>query len=66
MSDQVTTAGLEEKQKLRKHFGRFDIFFFLICTLVGLDTLGAALRSDRRRSPGSPCWAPSSSSRMHF
>ncbi len=27
--------------KLRKHFGRFDIFFFLICTIVGLDTLGA-------------------------
>ncbi|MCW2953851.1 MAG: putative amino acid permease [Conexibacter sp.] len=41
MSDQVTTAALEEKQKLRKHFGRFDMFFFLICTLVGLDTLGA-------------------------
>src|SRR4051795_3150329 len=36
-----TTAALEEKAKLRKHFGRFDMFFFLICTLVGLDTLGA-------------------------
>jgi glutamate:GABA antiporter len=37
----TTSAALEEKAKLRKHFGRFDIFFFLICTIVGLDTLGA-------------------------
>jgi amino acid transporter len=38
----VTTAdALEEKKKLRKHFARFDIVFFLICTLVGVDTLGA-------------------------
>ncbi len=36
-----TAAALEEKAKLKKHFGRFDIFFFLICTIVGLDTLGA-------------------------
>jgi amino acid transporter len=39
--EHTTAAALEEKAKLRKHFGRFDIFFFLICTLVGLDTLGA-------------------------
>ena len=37
----TTAAALEEKAKLRRHFGRFDIFFFLICTIVGLDTLGA-------------------------
>jgi amino acid transporter len=37
----ATVAEAEEKAKLRKHFGRFDIFFFLICTIVGLDTLGA-------------------------
>ncbi|WP_088285592.1 APC family permease [Kineosporia sp. A_224] len=37
----TTTAALEEKAKLKRHFGRFDIFFFLICTIVGLDTLGA-------------------------
>ena len=37
----TTKAAVEEKAKLQKHFGRFDIFFFLICTLVGLDTLGA-------------------------
>jgi glutamate:GABA antiporter len=39
--EQTTTAALEEKAKLQKHFGRFDMFFFLLCTLVGLDTLGA-------------------------
>src|SRR5437879_5638582 len=39
--DRTTAAALEERAKLKKHFGRFDIFFFLICTLVGLDTLGA-------------------------
>ncbi|MCW2526933.1 MAG: amino acid permease [Pseudonocardiales bacterium] len=30
----------EEKAKLQKHFGRGDIFFFLACTLVGVDGLG--------------------------
>jgi amino acid transporter len=35
-----TAAAVEEKAKLRKHFGRFDMLFFLICTLVGVDTLG--------------------------
>ena len=39
--DHTTAAALEEKAKLQKHFGRFDMFFFLLCTLVGLDTLGA-------------------------
>jgi amino acid transporter len=37
----TTSAALQEKAKLKKHFGRFDIFFFLVCTIVGLDTLGA-------------------------
>src|SRR3954468_11747481 len=37
----TTAAALEEKAKLKKHFGRFDMLFFLICTLVGLDTLGS-------------------------
>ena len=39
--EQTTSAALEEKSKLQKHFGRFDMLFFLLCTLVGLDTLGA-------------------------
>jgi glutamate:GABA antiporter len=38
--DHTTQAALEEKAKLRKHFNRFDIYFFLICTIVGVDTLG--------------------------
>ncbi|WP_441249422.1 APC family permease [Kitasatospora sp. McL0602] len=29
-----------ELRKLKRHFGRFDILFFLLCTLVGLDTIG--------------------------
>ena len=38
----ITTAdAISEKKKLQKHFARFDILFFLICTLVGVDTLGA-------------------------
>jgi glutamate:GABA antiporter len=37
----TTQAAQTEKAKLKKHFVRFDIFFFLICTIVGLDTLGA-------------------------
>ena len=40
--DFTTTDALEEKKKLQKHFARFDILFFLICTLVGVDTIGAA------------------------
>ena len=39
--DHTTTAALVEKKKLRKSFGRFDIFFFLLCTLISLDTVGA-------------------------
>src|SRR6201990_2914341 len=39
--ERTTAAALEEKAKLKKHFGRFDMLFFLICTLVGLDTLGS-------------------------
>jgi glutamate:GABA antiporter len=40
-SDYTTQAAVEEKAKLQRHFGRFDMLFFLLCTLVGLDTLGA-------------------------
>lgn len=39
--DRTTVAAVEEKKKLQRHFMRFDIVFFLICTLVGLDTIGA-------------------------
>ena len=46
--EHTTTAALEEKAKLQKHFGRFDMFFFLLCTLVGLDTLGAVASNGAR------------------
>jgi glutamate:GABA antiporter len=36
----TTAAAMEERSKYRRHFARFDMFFFLICALVGLDTLG--------------------------
>src|SRR5947209_10504766 len=39
--DRTTRLALEQKAKLQKHFGRFDVLFFLICTLVGLDTIGS-------------------------
>jgi amino acid transporter len=35
----VTVAASTESQKLQRHFGRFDILFFLICTIVGVDTI---------------------------
>ncbi|MDQ2730070.1 MAG: APC family permease [Armatimonadota bacterium] len=44
-SGETTAAALEEKGKLQTHFGRKDVFFFLICTLVGLDTIGAVSKS---------------------
>jgi glutamate:GABA antiporter len=38
---ETTASAVQEKKKLRRHFGRFDMFFFLICTVVTLDTVGA-------------------------
>jgi amino acid transporter len=37
---QESVDAATEKSKLQKHFGRADIFFFLVCTLVGVDGLG--------------------------
>jgi amino acid transporter len=34
-----TVAAAAETEKLQRHFGRFDILFFLICTIVGVDTI---------------------------
>jgi glutamate:GABA antiporter len=36
----TTNAAKLEKAKLRRSFGRVDVFFFLVCTLVGVDGLG--------------------------
>ncbi len=42
--DEVTVAATVERQKLQRHFGRFDILFFLICTIVGVDTIATVAR----------------------
>ncbi|GAA1458882.1 APC family permease [Williamsia maris] len=39
----ITDFGVDaqgELSKLRRHFGRADIFFYLVCTLFGVDGLG--------------------------
>jgi glutamate:GABA antiporter len=36
-----TAAAATETAKLQRHFGRFDILFFLICTIVGVDTIAS-------------------------
>jgi amino acid transporter len=38
---QTTASALREKSKLQRHFRRFDVFFYLICTVVTIDTIGA-------------------------
>jgi len=38
---ETTASALQEKKKLRRHFRRFDLFFYLICTVVTIDTIGA-------------------------
>ena len=38
---ETTASAVQEKRKLRRHFRRFDIVFYLICTVVTLDTVGA-------------------------
>jgi amino acid transporter len=38
-------ADESERSKFRKHFGRFDILFFLLCTIVGVDTIGTVASS---------------------
>ena len=43
--DTMTVAASIESQKLQRHFGRFDILFFLICTIVGVDTIASVARS---------------------
>jgi amino acid transporter len=35
----TTAAAAIERSKLQRHFGRLDILFFLICTIVGVDTV---------------------------
>src|ERR1700759_247805 len=44
VDDGLTVADVE-RQKLQKHFGRYDILFFLICTIVGVDTIASVASS---------------------
>jgi amino acid transporter len=39
--EHTTALALEEKAKLKKVLRRIDLFFFTLCALVGLDTLGS-------------------------
>ena len=39
--EHTTELALNEKAKLKKSLRRFDMVFFTLCALVGLDTLGA-------------------------
>ena len=39
--EHTTELALHEKAKLKKSLRRFDMVFFTLCALVGLDTLGA-------------------------
>jgi glutamate:GABA antiporter len=41
----ITAAAAAERQKLQRHFGRFDILFFLVCTIVGVDTIASVASS---------------------
>jgi hypothetical protein len=51
-ADDETLAAEEEKSKLQKHFGRFDMLFFLICTLVGVTRSGRSPPTVPRGSRG--------------
>jgi len=42
---ETTAAAATESAKLQRHFGRFDILFFLICTIVGVDTIASVASS---------------------
>src|SRR5579863_9132730 len=37
----TTSATIEEKKKLRKEFKFFDMIFYTVAAIIGIDTLGA-------------------------
>ena len=41
----TTQATLEEKKKLRKEFNYFDMIFYTVAAIIGIDTLGAVSSS---------------------
>jgi hypothetical protein len=56
---ETTATALREKSKLRRHFRRFDMFFYLICTVVTIDTIGAvASNGDSRPDVERPYRVP--------
>lgn len=42
---ELTAAAQIERSKLQRHFRRYDIFFFLVCTIVGVDTIASVAAS---------------------
>jgi hypothetical protein len=46
---ETTATALREKSKLQRHFRRFDVFFYLICTVVTIDTIGAVASNGAQR-----------------
>jgi hypothetical protein len=44
---ETTATALREKSKLQRHFRRFNVFFYLICTVVTIDTTGAVASNGR-------------------
>jgi amino acid transporter len=42
----LESAVLHEKQKLQKNFGRWELLTYLVCTLVGVDTIGAVAKNE--------------------
>jgi glutamate:GABA antiporter len=45
VQDTETLLEIQEKRKLQKHFGRWELLTYLVCTLVGLDTIGAVAKN---------------------
>jgi hypothetical protein len=41
---------------LQRHFGRFDILFFLICTIVGVDTVATVAQGGGGPEPRLWTW----------
>ena len=41
----TTQATLDEKKKLRKEFNYFDMIFYTLAAIIGIDTLGAVSSS---------------------
>jgi glutamate:GABA antiporter len=40
-TEETTQLAVEEKAKLKKVFGRFDMILFTVCAMVGLDLIGS-------------------------